>query len=133
MIKNKLGKEGCPDSLVVAQIDDLEPLHVAHLLGQRLQLVGMEKQHGCILPVAHLCGEQRIHRSHTLPAAAEETGCTRTHEYFKVHTHLMGKLGEEVVICSEGADADTLSHGGGQGFDLIEAAVQLLQRRQAGT
>lgn len=42
------------DSLVVAEVDDLEPLHVAHLLGQRLQLVGVQEEHGGVLPAAHL-------------------------------------------------------------------------------
>lgn len=44
--------------------------------------------------------------------------------------HLGGKLDEEVVIRSEGADAGALADGGGQRFDLIEAAVQLVQTRQ---
>lgn len=42
------------DSLVVAEVDDLQPQHVTHLLGQGLQLVGVQEQHGCILPVTHL-------------------------------------------------------------------------------
>lgn len=44
-----------------------------------------------------------------------------------MHAHLRGKLHKEVVICSEGTDADTLADGGGQSFDLIETAVQLVQ------
>lgn len=44
-----------------------------------------------------------------------------------MHTHLRGKLHKEVVIRSEGTDADTLADGGGQSFDLIETAVQLVQ------
>lgn len=47
-----------------------------------------------------------------------------------VRTYLGGKLDEEVVICCEGADAGTLADGGGQRFDLIEAAVELVQRSQ---
>lgn len=42
------------DSLVVAEIDDLQLLHVAHLLGQRLQLIGVQEQHGGVFPVPHL-------------------------------------------------------------------------------
>lgn len=41
-------------SLVVAEIDDLQLLHVAHLLRQRLQLIGMQEQHSGVLPVPHL-------------------------------------------------------------------------------
>lgn len=41
-------------SLVVAQIDDLELLHVSHLLRQRLQFIGVQKQHSDVLPAAHL-------------------------------------------------------------------------------
>lgn len=46
------------NSLVVAEIYDLELLHVPHLLWQRLQLVGMKEQHSCILPITHLQGER---------------------------------------------------------------------------
>lgn len=56
---------------------------------------------------------------------------TNTYVYSNVHTRLRGKLGKEVVICCKGADADTLADGRGQGFDLIETAVQLIQRCQA--
>lgn len=47
-----------------------------------------------------------------------------------VWAHLRGKLDQEVVICSEGADAGALADGRGQGFDLIEAAVELVQHGQ---
>lgn len=46
--------------------------------------------------------------------------------------NLGGKLDEEVVICSKGADAGALADGGGQSFDLIEAAVQFVQTCQPG-
>lgn len=55
---------------------------------------------------------------------------TNTHTHSNVHAHLRGKLHKEVVICSKGADADTLADGRGQGFDLIETAVKLVQRCQ---
>lgn len=48
----------------------------------------------------------------------------------RVRAHLGGKLDEEVVICSKGADAGALADGGGQSFDLIEAAVQFVQTCQ---
>lgn len=40
--------------LVVAEINDLQLLHVAHLLGQGLQFIGVQEQHSGVLPVAHL-------------------------------------------------------------------------------
>lgn len=46
---------------------------------------------------------------------------------FHVCAHLRGQLNKEVVICSEGANADTLADGRGQGFNLIETAVELIQ------
>lgn len=46
------------------------------------------------------------------------------------HAHLGGKLRKEVVISGEGADAGTLADGRRQRFDLVETAVQLIQRRQ---
>lgn len=49
------------------------------------------------------------------------------------HANLVGKLDKEVVICSKGADADALANGGGQRFDLIEAAVQFVQTCQPDT
>lgn len=55
---------------------------------------------------------------------------TNTHTHSNVDAHLRGKLHKEVVICSKGADADTLADGRGQGFDLIETAVKLVQRCQ---
>lgn len=42
------------DSLVVAEVNDLQLLHVAHLLRQRLQLIGVQEQHSGVLPVPHL-------------------------------------------------------------------------------
>lgn len=45
-------------------------------------------------------------------------------------THLGGKLDKKVVICGEGANAGTLADGGGQRFNLIKAAVKLIQRSQ---
>ena len=50
-----------------------------------------------------------------------------------VHANLRGKLDKEVVICSKGADAHALANGGGQAFDLIEAAVQFIQTCQPDT
>lgn len=47
------------------------------------------------------------------------------------HAHLRGKLGEEVVIGGKSANADTLADGCGQGFDLVETAVQLVDRCQS--
>lgn len=46
------------NSLVVAEIYDLELLHITHLLWQRLQLVGMKEQHSGIFPITHLQGER---------------------------------------------------------------------------
>lgn len=113
------------NSLVVAQIYDLELLHVAHLLWQRLQLVGMKEQHSCILPITHLQGERM-------------ELCEQTHAFTQMHgrahctgfANLEGKLDKVVVICSKGAYTGALANGGGQSFDLIEAAVQFIQRCQ---
>lgn len=44
-----------------------------------------------------------------------------------VCAHLGGQLDKEVVVCSEGANADTLADGRGQSFNLIETAVELIQ------
>lgn len=64
--------------------------------------------------------------------------CEQTHAFTQTHrrahcaglANLGGKLDKEVVICSKGADAGALANGGGQSFDLIEAAVQFIQRCQ---
>lgn len=121
------------DSLVVAEVDDLQLLHVAHLLGQGLQLVGVQEQHGGVLPVPHLKGSG---------GQTERTGSGRVFQRgqysggppavcaARARSHLGGKLDEEVVIRGEGADAGALADGGGQGLDLVEAAVQLVQHRQ---
>lgn len=44
--------------LVVAEIDDLELQHVAHLLRQKLQLVGVQEEHSDVLQTAHLSDTQ---------------------------------------------------------------------------
>lgn len=55
---------------------------------------------------------------------------TTTHTNRTVHANLRGKLHKEVVICSKGADVHTLADGRRQGFNLIETAVQFIQRCQ---
>lgn len=118
------------NSLVVAEIYDLELLHVTHLLWQRLQLVGMKEQHSCILPITHLQWERTELVEQTDTASLDLRKHTR---HCTVHANLGGKLDKEVVICSKGADADALANGGGQSFDLVEAAVQFVQTCQPDT
>lgn len=49
---------GQRDVLVVAEIDDLEFLHVSHLLRQSLQLVWVQEENGDVLQTAHLSDAQ---------------------------------------------------------------------------
>lgn len=56
--------------------------------------------------------------------------CISKHTSLTVHTHLGGKLNKEVVISGKSADAGALADGGGQGFDLIETAVEFIQNSQ---
>lgn len=56
--------------------------------------------------------------------------CICKHTWSNVHTHLRGKLNKEVVISGKRADAGALADGRGQGFDLVETAVEFIQNSQ---
>lgn len=90
----------------------------------------MKEQHSGILPVTHLQWEW-IELVEQTELVSLDLHKQTSHS--NVHANLGGKLDKEVVICSKGADADTLANGGGKSFDLIEAAVQFVQTRQPDT
>lgn len=90
----------------------------------------MKEQHSCILPITHLQWERTELVEQTDMVSLDLRKHTR---HCNVHANLGRKLDEEVVICSKGADADALANGGGQSFDLIEAAVQFVQTCQPDT
>lgn len=46
--------------------------------------------------------------------------------------HLRRKLSQEIVIGGEGSDGNPLADGGGQGFDFVKTAVQLVYSCQPG-